>query len=108
MNEVIYIGNNPEIFQEEPHTYNGTREYDLILTDGNFAVGLTRRGPKDKHVIYHILTEDDGSIFETKNPTNSWSSWWLNRHCTFLSKVEEYMKTHTEIFKPHEWGYDFI
>lgn len=90
MNEIIYLnGRGPPEY--EPHVYTGDQSYDKILTDGNFGMGLKKRGPEDNVLLFFILSEDDGHLFETRMPAPCWSTFWLPHLMRFHQQCEEWL-----------------
>ena len=98
MNEIVNLNEQ----NEYPCVYTGDKEYELILTDGSFAIGLSSLD--DGHIVFHILSEDDGNIFESKNGTACWSCWWLPKFGFFIKDCHIWMKQNLlEV----EWGFKF-
>lgn len=94
-------------FLEESPVYTGEKTYEEILTDGVFAIGLTKRGSSNE-IIFHILAEDDGHIFETKNDTNCWHSFWLMSLIKFLETCFRYMENNNQKYKVTTGGGGFM
>lgn len=84
------------------YTFTGKNSYFLILTDGVFAVGLTKN--QYNEIIIHILFEDDGCIFETSQDTVNFHSYWFMRYHEFIKNISFYMD---ENFEKNISGYKY-
>jgi hypothetical protein len=100
MNKIVSLN----LIDNELPRYIGNSRYDLIITKGIFAVGINRRSLDDPHIVFYLLGEDDGCIFETTH-TQCYSSHWLELYAFFLLEVNYYLNNNYK--KDKLGGYEF-
>lgn len=64
------------------------------------GVGLSKRGPNDNHVIFTILSEDDGNWFTSEHGR---STYWLKDLQDVLAETQAWLKSHTT---ETPWGFE--
>jgi len=81
-------------------------EFEKVFLGTCFGVGLSWRGPNDKHVCFTILTEDDGSWFASDN---SASSAWLPECIQVIQEAYDWVKKHCkpDKYKGIQCGWKF-
>lgn len=80
---------------------NATDKMKILLLGNCLGIGLSRRGPKDSHIIVSLLVEDDEQWFEC----GSFSSFWLEDLDDVLAKAKKWL--HQNAYKDKTGGYKF-
>lgn len=80
-------------------------ELEIITFYGDcHAVRLATRDKNDQHVMFQIMTEDDGHWFYSNICP---SSYWLPEIIKLLQKAEKWMKANCkpDIYKGNQFGW---
>ena len=81
-------------------------KYRKVFLGEEFGVGLSQRGPKDLHVVFTILSDDDCNWMENEG---SASSHWVFDLIKVLQVAEAWMKTNCDedAHDNRTYGYTF-
>ena len=69
---------------------------DIVYEPGIVAVWIEKR--KDNEPLIHLMNEDDGHLFWSKDKDVHFSSCWLDNYVSVLSKTKSYILKHNKKF----------
>ena len=69
---------------------------DIVYEPGIVAAWIEKR--KDNEPLIHLMSEDDGHLFWSKNKDVCFSSCWLDNYMSVLTKTKSYILKHNKKF----------
>jgi hypothetical protein len=81
-------------------------QFEKVLLGKQCAVGLSRRGVNDPHVILTLLSEDDGNWFVM---SNGMSSYWIHDLASVVAEAIHWCEQNCEpdFVEGLTWGWKF-
>lgn len=76
--------------------YENLLHYDIVYEKGVVAVWIEKR--KNKEPLIHLMAEDDGHLFWSKNKDVCFSFGWLDNYMSVLTKTKLQVLRHPKKF----------